>query len=144
MFEDYKLENDKIVNKLLTQIDQLKENNEENEKPTKKREKHPYLCQKGHDLLWNDGDYLQCGACDEINVFCRFECRKCKIGYCHLCMQPWLGEKECPQGHEIEKRGAYLNHSCDLCRKNLNHEKIVYTDRVCDFDVCNDCFNKNS
>ena len=150
MFAAYKLENDNIVKQLLMQISQLQESNdkkafeEQQQKPAQKKEKHSYLCKKGHDLLWNDGEYLQCGACDEHSVFSRFECRKCKIGYCHRCMQPYLGEKKCPQGHEIEKRGAFFNHSCDLCRKKLSEEKIVYTDRVCDFDVCNDCFIKNS
>lgn len=103
------------------------------------------LCQNGHALTWSMGSAInECDLCKEKNCFSRFSCSDCKLKYCISCVYPFLGDGKCPLDHEMTLCQKLIFHSCDLCRKGLDKELVIYNDKKCDFDVCSDCFAKAS
>jgi hypothetical protein len=144
-FEEFKENNDKIIDGLVKKVQDLELALKAVEKGAVHFAQHEKVCQRGHSLKWGKGsDILQCSLCQKKNVFSRFECGECELKYCISCIYPSLGGRKCPTGHDLVACSKMIWHSCDLCRKGLDKENEVLRDEECDFDCCKDCFVKAS
>ena len=144
-FEDFKEFHEKQLEILTKKLSDIELSFQNNEKKLQKINQLEKVCQRGHLLHWTKGDEIkECDLCKKKGIFSRFSCSECELKYCIYCIYPDLSKKKCPLGHDMMGCSKLVWHSCDMCRKGLDKENEVYTDRDCDFDVCGACFSKAS
>ncbi|CAD8094446.1 unnamed protein product [Paramecium primaurelia] len=132
----YQKKTDQIIMDLVERLNQLENLQKGSNKPK---------CYQGHVLNWiYPKKGIQCEQCKQANDNVRYICEPCRIGYCQRCKQPEFKGNVCPSNHVLQfsqKPGFGLR--CDFCRLNIYSKgDSVYSDRSCDFDICNTCFQK--
>lgn len=145
-FEMFKEDNELSIKALSKKIeDLLTFVKDEKKLVPHENNKNGKLCQRGHVLTWGGGENIKkCDLCKKNDIFSRYSCNECGLKYCIQCVYPNLSDLKCPEGHDLMAVSKLIWHTCDLCRKGLDKEPKVFTDKRCDFDVCGDCFAKAS
>ncbi|CAD8123432.1 unnamed protein product [Paramecium sonneborni] len=135
-FLAYQQKTDQAIKDLTTRIIQLENLQKRLNKPK---------CYKGHELLWiYPKKGIQCESCKQTDDNVRYICEPCQIGYCQKCKIPEFKGDYCPANHQMQfNQKPSKGLKCDFCRTNIyNKGDTAYSDRQCNFDICNTCFLK--
>ena len=107
-----------------------------------------YRCLKGHYLEFFIGSYQEmthsrCQECQQTKL-CRSFCRICQQFYCVGCRMPPCSKQGCPIGHGFTfQRIPVINFICDVCGiSTAVSNGGVYDDNLCNFGICELCYNQ--
>lgn len=99
-----------------------------------------YKCDHGHNLVFRANWNETCSCCGVIKKCTRWECLTCAKCYCLDCIK-LICSKVCPNMHVFSNNepGHYI---CDKCgaKKSNNSQESIH-DRICEFDLCENCAN---
>ncbi|CAK61783.1 unnamed protein product (macronuclear) [Paramecium tetraurelia] len=135
-FQAYQKTTDQVIMDLVSRLTKLEDSQKGPKKPK---------CFQGHELKWiYPKQGIQCESCKYANENIRYVCEICRVGYCQRCKLPEFNGNICPANHILQfTQKPSFGLKCDFCRLNIySKHDSVYSDRSCDFDICNSCFQK--
>ncbi|CAD8123442.1 unnamed protein product [Paramecium sonneborni] len=132
-FELLQISTQKKIADLLERVTQCEKQKIKDNKPK---------CNQGHDLKWVYPAFKYCENCKQANIAVRYQCTICFQNYCQKCRKPQFKEGFCPLNHPLQfSLQAIKETHCDYCNLNIfSRGESVYSDRLCDLDICNSCY----
>jgi len=112
-------------------------------------------CDKGHELKATDPEQLKtehpgyatgylCNGCgDHREGVVSHHCSECNYDLCPDCHQRATSTKTCPGKHGLKEfETPSAGYGCDLCKERFSADTHMYGCRICNYDVCDDCWDK--